>query len=166
MSFLAKLTLGDNSYTVLNADYEVSQPVGERNMPVRAPSIGLIHLTLESTNSGEIFEWAASPRLSKDGNVVFYRRDAQSSMKTLSFRGGFCVNYREQFDANNDTPMRMHITLAVHEIECTGVTMIEQWPGFENGQSGRSSSGGNSSSSSQSSSSAQSDSGSIPSFIP
>jgi hypothetical protein len=121
MSFLAKLTLGENSYTVLAADYEVSQPIGRRNMPTDVPVVGLIHMTLESNNKSEIFEWAVSHKLAKSGSIVFYRRDAQSSMKTLNFKDGFCINFKEQFDADSEKPMRMHVTLAVREISCQGV---------------------------------------------
>ena len=166
MSFLAKLTLGENSYIVLNADYEVSQPIGRRNMPTDAPVVGLIHITLESNNRSEIFEWAVSPKLAKSGNIVFYRRDAQSSMKTLSFKDGFCISFREQFEADSEKPMRMHITLAVREISCQGVMLASDWPGFENEGSSGGGGGGGGNANSPAPASQSGDNSSIPSFIP
>jgi len=170
MSFLAKLTLGENSYVVLNADYEVSQPIGRRNMPTDAPTLGLIHMTLESNNKSEIFEWAVSHKLAKSGSIIFYRRDAQSSMKTLSFKDGFCINFKEQFEADSDKPMRMHITVAVREISCQGVMLASDWPGFKDdggggGGAGGGDNGGGGDNAAPSSQPAG-DNSSIPSFIP
>jgi hypothetical protein len=132
-------------------------------MPTDAPGIGLIHMVIESSNKSELFEWAAAPKLTKDGSIVFYRRDAQSSMKTLNFKDGFCIQFKEDFDANGSIPMRIRLTLAVRQIDCQGVMLEESWPGFENKQGGN---GGSSGSSSGGNSPAQSNDNTIPSFIP
>ena len=146
MSFVAKLELGANTYNILTAEYEVSQPVGQRNMPNDEPHIGLIKVVLESNNKEELFAWAMSPQSTKNGKIVFYRKDAQSSMKTLNFTDTFCIYYREVFENTGDIPMKVYLTLSAREIECQGVSRNENWPGFRDSASSSSGSGGGSSS--------------------
>lgn len=158
MSFLAKLVLDSNEYNIVAADYEVSQPVGRRNMPIDIPHLGLIHITIESSNRSEIFAWAMSAHSTKDGSIVFYRRDAESSMKTVNFTGAFCIKYREVFEADGATPMKIELTLAPRVLESLGVEREELWPGHE----GRTSTESRSSGSGES----QESESEITSFIP
>ncbi len=166
MSFLAKLVLDSNEYVVLNVDYEVSQPIGKRNMPTDEPHLGLIHLTIESNNKSELFSWAMAAKTTKNGSIVFYRRDAQSSMKTLNFSDTFCINFKEEFDATGSVPMKVQLTLAPRVIECQGVTREEFWPGYETGSGNNNNSNSNSNSSGSSSGSSQNADSEITSFIP
>jgi hypothetical protein len=159
MSFLSKLVLDSNEYNIIAVDYEVSQPIGRRNMPIDEPHLGLINVTVESSNKSELFAWAMSPRTTKNGSIVFYRRDAQSSMKTLNFTDTFCISYKEIFEADGSVPMKVVLVLAPRVIECQGVTREEFWPGHEGSST---SNGSNSSSESESK---ESDS-EITSFIP
>ena len=162
MSFLSKLQLDSNEYNVLSVDYEISQPIGRRNMPTDAPHLGLINITVESSNKSELLGWAIAPRTTKNGSITFFRRDAQSSMKTLKFFDTFCISYKEKFEADGAVPMQVVMTLAPRRIECQGVTLEEFWPGF-NGESSDSDSG---SSSSSASSENQTESKEIGSFLP
>jgi Hemolysin coregulated protein Hcp (TssD) len=131
MSFMAKLKLGENQYNVLNADFEVSQSVGHRNMPNDQPHLGFINVVVESTSKDELFAWAMSAKSTKNGEIVFFRTDIASSLKTLIFTDAFCIRYREVFDAEGSTPMRIYITLSARMIECMGVSRWEMWPGYE-----------------------------------
>ena len=142
MSFLAKLVLDSNEYNVVTVDYEISQPIGRRNMPNDEPHLGLINITVESSNKSELFAWAMAARTTKNGSIVFYRRDAQSSMKTLNFSDTFCIRFKEIFEADGSVPMRMELTLAPRVIECQGVTREEFWPGHEGSSNGCDSSNG------------------------
>lgn len=163
MSFLSKLQLDSNEYNILSVDYEISQPVGRRNMPTDQPHLGLINITVESSNRSELLSWAIAPRTTKNGSITFFRRDAQSSMKTLKFFDTFCINYKEKFEADGAVPMQVVMTLAPRRIECQGVMLEELWPGFsgESSDSGDSGSSGNSNSNEN-----QTESKEIGSFIP
>ncbi|HMP94742.1 MAG TPA: type VI secretion system tube protein TssD [Phnomibacter sp.] len=142
MSFIAKMKLGDNLYTVLNADYEVSQPLGHRNMPNDQPHLGLINITVASSGKEELFAWAVSAKTTKNGEIIFYRSDVNSAMKTLKFTDAFCVRYKEIFQADGEVPMRIQLTLSARMIECMGVSRWELWPGYENSSGSKSSAAG------------------------
>lgn len=160
MSFLAKLTLGDNSYNILTVHFGVSQSVGTNNLPTRNPEIGLINIVVESSNQSELFEWAMMPSQTKNGNILFYRRDSVAPLKTLNFYNAFCINYEEQFASDGEVPMKTKLVISPYSIEMHSIERTQPWAGFErtaNSQHSSSSSG----SPAQSSSSQD-----IPSFRP
>jgi hypothetical protein len=140
MSFLAKLVLGSNQYTVLHAQYEIAQPTGKYNMPTDRPHIGLINITVESSGKNELFDWAISPKVTKNGHIIFYRRDAQSALNTLKFKDTFCVSYKEIFESEGNFPMRITMSLSPRVLELNNSFLEEDWPGF----SGTGSDGGSS----------------------
>ena len=117
MSFLAKLVLGSTEFNVLTADYEITQPTDAQNRPNGKPKGGIINLTLEASAKNDLAEWMMSPTMKKSGRLTFYRRDANSSMKTVSFSDGFCIYYHESFDANNKDPMKTIIRISAGEMK-------------------------------------------------
>jgi hypothetical protein len=131
MSFLAKLKLGENSYTVLNADYEVSQRIDSIRMPVGQSKLGLINIVVESSSKVELLAWAVKND-KKDGEITFFKKDNNATLKDLKFFDGYCIHFRESFDAEGSIPMRIFITVAARKIECSGTaTEDDKWPGFE-----------------------------------
>lgn len=127
MSFLAKLVLGSTEFNVLGADYEINQPTDAQNRPNGKPKGGLINLTLEASNKNDLAEWMLSPTMKKSGQLTFYRRDANSSMKTVSFSDAFCVNYKEVFDANSNDPMKTIIRISAGELKINNTAVTNPW---------------------------------------
>lgn len=123
MSFLAKLVLGSSEFNVLSADYEISQPTDSQNRPNGKPKGGIINLTLEASNKNDLAEWMLSPTMKKAGQLTFYRRDANSAMKTISFSDAFCVNYKEVFVANGEDPMKTLIRISAGELKINNATV-------------------------------------------
>ncbi len=148
MSFLAKMLIGSTEYNVLNLDYDISQRVDQQNRPNAGPKGGIINLVIESNSKNEIIEWAVSPSMVKNGSITFYRRDANSSMKTVAFKDAFCINYKEVFNAEDNSPLKTELTLSARELTInSNFTLTNPWPGSS---SGGSDSGSKSSSSSSS----------------
>ncbi len=125
MSFLAKLSLGSTEYNVLNADYEISMPVDANSRPNGNASAGTLNLTLESNNKNDIVEWTSN-RQKKNGQITFYRRDSQSSLKTVSFNDGYCISMHETFDANSADPMRVRIRISAGEIKINNAATLKK----------------------------------------
>ena len=136
MSFLAKLNLGASDYNILTVDYELVQQMDHNNRPNGAPRGGLVNLRIEANNSNEILEWMVRPNMLKNGNIVFYRRDANSPMKKLEFKDAFCVYLKEQFLADGATPMITTLTLSARELKISNITITNPWPGMKSGGSG------------------------------
>ncbi|WP_452219462.1 type VI secretion system tube protein TssD [Lacinutrix salivirga] len=114
MSFLAKLTIDDQVYNILSYSFEIDQhvPYGAAR-PGGLPIIRHLHLTIESNSDDTFFTWSIFPHDQKDGEIIFYKRDAMASSRKLNFTGAYCVNYTEKFESNSVTPMIMGITLSV-----------------------------------------------------
>lgn len=125
MSFLAKLSLGSTEYNVLNADYEISMPVDANSRPNGNATAGTLNLTLESNNKNDIVEWTSN-RQKKNGQITFYRRDSQSSLKTVSFSDGYCISMHESFDANSADPMRVRIKISAGEIKINNAATLKK----------------------------------------
>jgi hypothetical protein len=125
MSFLAKLSLGSTEYNVLTADYEISMPVDANSRPNGSPTAGTLNLTLESNSKNDIVEWTSN-RQKKNGQITFYRRDSQSSLKTVAFNDGYCISMRETFDANSADPMRVTIRISAGEVKINNAATIKK----------------------------------------
>ncbi|HTN45476.1 MAG TPA: type VI secretion system tube protein TssD [Flavipsychrobacter sp.] len=129
MSFQARLVLGSNEYNVLECDFDVHQPVGRHNLPNHHTEVGLINLVVESGSSNELLDWGLST-MTKNGSVVFYRRDAVAPLKTLEFEQAFCIKYRELFNHEGSIPMRIQMTISPFVIRMQGVGLSQPWAGF------------------------------------
>lgn len=107
MSFKAKMILGENEYTILNFEYEMSQAIDRNGVP-RASVIGnLMIITLEATSrNSEITEWATDNNMKKTGRVEFYRRDGDAAGKTIKFADAYLIYHKDVFEANGDIPMK------------------------------------------------------------
>jgi uncharacterized membrane protein YgcG len=154
MSFLAKLEVGGTEYNILNVEYDISQVMDQNHRPNGAPRGGLIHIVLESGNNNDLVEWMVQKDMIKNGKITFYRRDANSQMKTVSFKDAFCVHLKEVFIADGKNPMVTKITVSAREMTINKSTITNAWAGM------------NSSSSSSSGSSSSSSGGGISSFSP
>ncbi len=130
MSFQARLVLGNNEYNVLDCEFDISQPTGRHNLPNHHTEVGLISLVVESSSRNELWEWGMSNAMKKSGSIVFYRRDAVSSLKTLEFQHAFCIRYKEIFNSQGSIPMRIYLTLSPFLIAMQGLEITQPWAGF------------------------------------
>jgi hypothetical protein len=134
MAFLAKLKIGESSYNVISADYEVLQPIDDRtHMPNANVKLGFINIIIESSTKVEFLEWATK-RMRKSGKIIFYKKDNNATMKSLDFKDAYCVHYKEIFEADGAVPMRTILKITAREIESMGIVRAEKWPGFKEGK--------------------------------
>ncbi|WP_103070930.1 type VI secretion system tube protein TssD [Aquimarina sediminis] len=128
MSFLAKLNIDGEEFNILECDFGLKQNADETGRPSAKPKGGQIRLLIESNVKLDFFEWAASGSATKNGGIVFYRRDNVSSLKKLEFRDTYCLEYRELFNAVDDKPLRIYLTLSAKELVMRGTTFTNNWP--------------------------------------
>ncbi|WP_452219804.1 type VI secretion system tube protein TssD [Lacinutrix salivirga] len=118
MSFLAKLTIDDQEYNVLTFSFDVSQKIHSNSArPSSMPIINKLKVVIESHSNTGFFGWSISPYEQKDGEIIFYKRDAMASSRILKFYGAFCINYNDEFDNNSDNPMVTSLILAPESVE-------------------------------------------------
>ncbi|WP_299888202.1 type VI secretion system tube protein TssD [uncultured Lacinutrix sp.] len=133
MSFLAKLNIDDQEYNVLSFSFDVAQQIHHGSArPSGMPIINHLYIQIESTSNSGFFGWSISAYEQKDGEIIFYKRDAMASSRTLKFTGAFCINYNEAFESNSANPMVTSLVLAVESIDLDDSTYTN--PAVENNQ--------------------------------
>lgn len=127
MSFLAKLELDGKTYTILECKYGFTQNTDETGKPQGMPSGGEIFLRIESNGSSDFLSWMLDHSQTKDGKIVYYRRDAMSKLQELSFKKAYCVNFSEYFNANSSEPLQIELIVSAQSIDVNGATHKKLW---------------------------------------
>ncbi|MEL0644966.1 type VI secretion system tube protein TssD [Olleya sp. Ti.3.14] len=128
MSFLSKLTIDDQTMNVLKCSFAFEQGADFTGRPSQRPRGGQITILIESTNKTDFLEWMISSNMTKSGEIIFYKRDNLSSLKTIKFKDAYCLNYVEDFDAVSDEPLKTHIVISAKEISIKDTTFKNNWP--------------------------------------
>lgn len=128
MSFLSKLSIDDETMNVLKCSFSFEQGADNTGRPSQKPRGGQITILIESTNKTDFLEWMISPNMTKNGEVVFYKRDNLSSLKTVKFKEAYCLSYKEDFDAVSDEPLQTSIVISAKEISIKDTTYLNNWP--------------------------------------
>lgn len=126
-SFLAKLFLDGETYTVLKCDYDFNKPTDSTTKPSGEVSGGKINLTIESRGNTGFLEWIISPDREKDGIIIFYRRDSISKLMDIKFKKAYCIKFKEQFNADDNQPMRITFTLVARSLTFNHLEYQNDW---------------------------------------
>ena len=129
MSFLSQLTIDEDTMNVLRCSFSFEQGADVNGRPSQRPRGGKINILLESTNKTDFLEWMISSDMTKDGEVVFYKRDNMSSLKTVTFKEAYCLSYHEDFDAVSSEPLKTQIVISAREITVKDTTFTNNWAG-------------------------------------
>jgi len=128
MSFLSQLTIDDDIMNVLKCSFAFEQGADFTGRPSQKPRGGQVTIELESTNKTDFLEWMISSKMTKNGEIVFYKRDNMSSLKTLKFSDAYCLSYHEDFDAISDEPLKTRIVISAKELKVKDTTFKNNWP--------------------------------------
>ena len=63
----------------------------------------------------------------KDGKVIFYRRDAMSTMKNVSFKKAYCISFQKRFRNEGTVPMTTEILITSNEIKVGNTLFENNW---------------------------------------
>jgi hypothetical protein len=127
MSFLAKLELDSEIFNVLEFDVNFDQNTDNNGKPANKTKGGQIRLVVETTQTDLFSDWMVSQTSVKDGKVVFYRRDAMSTMKNVVFKKGYCISLHESFRSEGATPMITKILITSNEIKIGNTLFENNW---------------------------------------
>jgi hypothetical protein len=127
MSFKAKLKVSGKEVNVLNCNYALHQETDATGRPSSITRGGKITLTVESTGDTGFFEWMTNNFERKDGSVTFVKRDTNATLKELQFKEAYLVDYKENFNNNDDTPITETFTLSAKEIDMGSGKHQNEW---------------------------------------
>lgn len=118
MSFKAEFVLGGTTFNVLSFHMNIHQLTDQHGVPRDRVKCDSMTLMLESSGKDdEISEWATSPKMKKDGEVSFFKRDASAIGKTISFEQAFCVQYSTNFTSDDQNPMTIQLTISPLQVK-------------------------------------------------
>lgn len=97
--------------------------------PAGKPLGGQISVTIESQGKYDLFHWMKEPEQTKDGSIVFFKRDAMSKLQEVKFSKAYCVSLEEEFDANDEMPMQKRIVISAQTITVGDMVFENSWGG-------------------------------------
>ena len=127
MSFLSKLNIDGEEYNVLEFNINFKQEIDNTSKPTGNAKGGIIKMIVEATKDTSFLSWMLNGDLTKDGKITFYRRDAMSKMKELTFTKAFCIGYDEQFTSTTEVPMKITIELVAKELTFGDAKFSNNW---------------------------------------
>ncbi|CVK16619.1 hypothetical protein Ga0061079_1098 [Apibacter mensalis] len=116
-SFLAKLELDGEIYTVLSCNYRFQKKTDSTSKPTGETSGGEITLSIESNGKTDFVDWILSEDRNKDGKIIFYRRDMMSKLYEIKFEKAYCINFNETFSSSGSSPMQIEFTLVARTLK-------------------------------------------------
>ncbi|WP_114789450.1 type VI secretion system tube protein TssD [Niabella yanshanensis] len=127
MSFKAQIDVAGAKNNILDLSYALKQETDATGRPSSITRGGQITLTVESTGDTKFFEWMCNNFERKDGKITFTKRDSDATMKELSFKEGYLVSYRENFNATGENPITETFTISAKEISMGNASHMNQW---------------------------------------
>jgi len=127
MSFKAKLKVAGKELNVLACNYALKQETDATGRPSAITRGGKINVTVESTGDTTLFEWMCNNFERKDGSIVFIKRDNDATLKELTFKEAYLVDYMEDFGATGDNPVTESFTLSAKEIGAGSGKHLNEW---------------------------------------
>lgn len=127
MSFLSTFHIDGEEYNVLEFNINFKQGTDTTGKPIGDPKGGTIQLIIEASQNTKFLTWMLNSELTKDGKIIFYRRDALSKMKELDFKKAFCVNFHEQFTSTTEVPMKITLELIAKELTFGDAKFSNNW---------------------------------------
>lgn len=126
-SFLAKLVMDGEKYTVLKCSYKFKKPVDAMTKPSGEVKGGKIHMTVETRGNMELLEWIIAPEKEKNGMITFFRRDALSRLFGIEFKKAQCIKFKEEFNSTNGMPMNINFTIVARSIKFNHLEFNNDW---------------------------------------
>lgn len=127
MSFLAKLELDGETFNVLEFDVTLEQNTDSNGKPASNTKGGQVRLVIETTQTDLFSQWMVSKTSVKDGKIIFYRRDAMSTMKNVTFKKAYCISLHESFRSVGSNPMTTGILITSNEIKIGNTLFENNW---------------------------------------
>lgn len=123
---------GGATWRIINMSYEFFQSVDGFGRPNAAADGGFINLTVESSTADTtVIHWMLSNHTMTDGGAFFFDRNGRQ-VRSVEFKGAYCVYFKEVFDALNDAFMRIDFRISCREITIDGggseTTLVKPWP--------------------------------------
>jgi len=144
------MVLGGNTYNVLSFAMNINQMTDMYGVPRDRVRCETINVIIESSGKDdEITEWATSPKMKKNGQITFFKRDASAIGKSVAFEDAYCISHSTNYTDDDSQPMTISISLSAMCVKINDKYTVQS-PTHAGSKGGEKSSSSSSSSSSDS----------------
>ena len=109
------LTDANVTYSIVECEYEITQPVNADGQPNGGVKAGRIIVTIVSPEKAQVLhEWMLNDNKQHDGFIemdVNYNRFGPNSSRCIEFRNTYCVGLYEYFNNQTSNMATMRLTL-------------------------------------------------------
>jgi Hemolysin coregulated protein Hcp (TssD) len=116
MSFLSKLTIDNQDFVVLSCNYRFYKDRDPSNKPSGSALGGELKVKIEATGKTEFLDWTLKEDQTKDGEIIFYKRDAMSKLRSIKFERAYCISYEETFNSENTEPLIIELIICAKKL--------------------------------------------------
>lgn len=117
MSFKAEMNIdGVGKYPILSCSYNLSRSTDMKGVPQKIQG-GTFHVTVETSGDTSLSDWMLTPFAHNDGEIIFFKTDADAAAKTLKFTNSCVVDYSESFSSEGGMPMMASISISAETIK-------------------------------------------------
>ena len=119
MSFKAEMTVTGikEPYRILSCSYNLHRETDMFGKPQTRTQGGTINISVETTTDTSLSDWMFSHFDHKDGEIKFFKTEAESTAKTLEFFNASLVDYSESFSAGGGMPMMANMVISAERIK-------------------------------------------------
>ena len=128
MSFDAKLISNGKKFDVLSSKVEFKRDVDQKGRPASHVYGGKVTALVESTEDTSLMESMFSEHKPISGSLVYKQGKEDAEMKKLEFKDAYIVEFIEEFERKNDTPMATLVVFTAKEFSCGNAVHKEEWP--------------------------------------
>ncbi|MFH1119811.1 MAG: type VI secretion system tube protein TssD [Bacteroidota bacterium] len=135
-SFKAEITIGSNTYKVLDADISYYQHTRGGGMPSSDIQGGTFTIRIESSGGpqyDQLAEWMFGKTSMQKGILRFYKKDGISKLFDFEFYDAYCIRYSEHFSSTNDQPMVLTLTITPGIVRMRNIVRERPWKVSETG---------------------------------
>jgi RHS repeat-associated protein len=114
-SYIAELTIGSNTYKVLDADISYYQHTRGGGMPSSEIQGGTFTVKIESSSGPQydmLAQWMFAKSSMQKGVIRFYKKDGIGKLFDFEFYDAHCIRYHEHFQYADNQPMTTTLTIS------------------------------------------------------
>ncbi len=128
MAFDAKITIKGTKYDALKAGYSMKRDVDSKGCPSSHVYGVRIWGTVESTEDTNIIETMFTEHSPFSGNITYKKGTEDAKMKEFKFENAYVIEFTENFERKNETPMTIDFVISAQKVDCNGASHEEEWP--------------------------------------
>lgn len=129
MAFKAQLTIGSNTFDVLQTSFALNRDVDAKGRPSSGVYGGSINVEIESTSDTSVIESMVNNQYKPlSGSITFKKSDEDAKMKELQFTDAYIIQYNEGINVVGNYPMTLSFVISARQLQLGNAVHTNDWP--------------------------------------